>query len=256
MTGTIHYIYKITLLCGSLSGKYYLGKHTTNNIKDGYVGSGTIIKDYFKKYGRKKNITYIKEIIEYNSTIEINAEREKVIIGDLWKTDANCLNCCAGGATGGLSHEPWNKGKKGCFSDETIQKMSAAKMGKPSPWKGKHGRYTEETLGKIGNSSRGREVSEETRKKLSDAGKGREVSEETRKKISIKHMGRKMSEDTKIKMMVPIVQYSLDDEYIKEWNGATEVENVLGFSHKQIWKCLKGYRKSYKNYIWKYKEAV
>ena len=65
-----HYIYKITLLCGSLKNKYYLGKHTTSNWKDGYVGSGKIVQDYFKKYGRKKNITYKKEIIEFNTTIE------------------------------------------------------------------------------------------------------------------------------------------------------------------------------------------
>ena len=110
MSDKIHYIYKITLLCGKLSGKYYLGKHTTSNPKDGYTGSGRIVKDYFKKYGRKKNVTYIKEIIEYNTSMEINAEREKVIIGDLWETDPNCLNCCEGGVSGISSHPVWNKG--------------------------------------------------------------------------------------------------------------------------------------------------
>ena len=252
----IHYIYKIILLCGKLAGKYYYGKHTTSNPKDGYAGSGKIVVDYFKKYGRKKNITYIKEIIEYNSTMEINAEREKIIIGDLWKTDPNCLNCCEGGEIGGLSHTVWNKGVKGCLSEETIKKMSNAKKGKQSPFKGVTGRYTEETLKKISEAGKGRIVSDETRKKLSEAGKGRVVSEETRKKISESNTGKKVSEETKKKMMIPIAQYTLDGEYVRDWNGATEVENKIGISHKQIWKCLKGYRKQVGGYIWKYKEAA
>ena len=252
----VHYIYKITLLCGTLAGKYYLGKHTTKNTKDGYAGSGKVITDYFKKYGKKKNVTYVKEIIEYNDSIETNSIREKIIIGDLWKTDPNCLNCCEGGSTGGLSIVPWNKGKIGCFSDETIKKMSDVKKGKTSPFKGVHGRYTEETLKKIGDSSRGRVTSEETKKKLSAKSKGHTLSFESRKKISIKNKGRKHSNEAKIKMMIPIVQCALDGEYIREWNGATEVENTIGISHKQIWKCLKGYRKQVGGYIWKYKEAA
>ena len=256
MEHKIHYIYKITLLCGKLAGKYYIGKHSTSNKRDGYAGSGRIVTDYYKKYGRKKNITYIKEIIEYNQTMAENAEREKIIIGDLWKTDPNCLNCCEGGETGGLTIVPWNKGKKGCFSDETIKKMSEAKKGKPSPFKGVHGRYTEDTLKKISDAGKGRIVSEETRKKHSEKSKGHTLSEEARRKISEANKGRMWSENAKIKKMRPILQYSLDGEYIGEWRGATEVENTIGLSHKQIWKCLKGYTKQFGGYVWKYKEAV
>ena len=255
MKKKVHYIYKITLLCGSLNGKYYLGKHTTDNFKDGYAGSGTILKDYFQKYGKKKNITYRKEIIEFNNSAESNAEREKIIIGDLWKTDPDCINCCEGGVTGVSTLPAWNKGLKGCYSQETKQKMSAAKIGK-DPWnKGKTGIYSEETLKKISEAGKGRVVSEETRKKHSEKSKGHKLSLESRKKISDKAKGRKWSEESKIKKMTPIIQLSLDGEYIKDWNGATEVENTIGISHKQIWKCLKGYRKQVGGYVWKYKEA-
>lgn len=251
-----HYIYKITLLCGNLKNKYYLGKHTTSNINDGYTGSGKIVQDYFKKYGKKKNITYKKEIIEFNTTIEKNAEREKEIIGDLWETDNNCLNLCAGGETGGLSHEPWNKGITGCFSKNTIKKMSDAKKGKPSPFKGKHGRYTKETLAKIGAAAKGRKTSEETKIKIGLASTGHKLSQESRDKISKANKGRKHSISARKKMMVPIIQYSLDNEYIREWSGATEVENTIGLSHKQIWKCLNGEKKSFGGYIWKYKRVA
>ena len=254
MNQKIHYIYKITLLCGSLSGKYYYGKHTTSNQKDGYTGSGRIVKDYYKKYGRKKNVTYIKEIVEYNSTMEINAEREKIIIGDLWKTDPDCLNCCEGGVSGVSCIPVWNKGLKGCFSEETIKKMSDAKKGK-TPWmKGK--KHTEESLMKMREAQKNKVISQETREKLSKAGIGRVVSEKTREKLRKAHTGKKMSAEAKIKMMTPIAQYTLDGEYVRDWNGATEVENTIGISHKQIWKCLKGYRKQVDGYVWKYKKAV
>lgn len=39
---------------------------------------------------------------------------------------------------------PWNKGKKNIYSRETLEKMSKARKGKPSPTKGKHWIMTEE----------------------------------------------------------------------------------------------------------------
>ena len=101
----IYYIYKITLLKGNLKGHYYIGKHKTDKEKDYYYGSGKIVKDYYKKYGKKKGVTFTKEIVEYNLAEEINNLREKEIIGDLYKTDPLCLNLKYGGEGG-----RWEKG--------------------------------------------------------------------------------------------------------------------------------------------------
>jgi hypothetical protein len=114
---------------------------------------------------------------------------------------------------------PWNKGKPGCFSPETIEKFrlrstgknnpmygkrgkDAPAYGKPNkhhPWKGKH--HTEETKQKMSISGKGRKVSKETRKKLSDAHKGKTPiwagkhhTEETKKKISIANKGKECGE--------------------------------------------------------------
>lgn len=63
------YTYKITCLKGSLAGHYYFDQHRTNNINDGYIGSGRIIGDYYKKYGKIEHQTYIKEIIAFYNSI-------------------------------------------------------------------------------------------------------------------------------------------------------------------------------------------
>ena len=50
---------------------------------------------------------------------------------------------------------------------------------------------------------------------------------------------------------IPILQYDLDGNFIREWECATDVgREVCG----NICKCLKGRTKTAYNYIWKYKE--
>lgn len=44
------YIYLTTNL---INGKQYVGQHSTNNMNDGYVGSGTIMLKAIKKYGKE-----------------------------------------------------------------------------------------------------------------------------------------------------------------------------------------------------------
>lgn len=77
------------------NGEYYLGKHSTKNIDDGYTGSG---KKLNERYETKDPFTF--DILEYyNSEKELNIAEDE-LIGDLWWTDPKCLNMTGGGHGG------------------------------------------------------------------------------------------------------------------------------------------------------------
>ena len=218
----IHYIYKITCLCGNLKGHYYIGKHTAQNENDGYVGSGIKIRAYYKKYGAKKGETYIKEIIEYNDTAEQNSVREKEIIGDLWKTDPLCLNLMEGGKSSGMKGKKhtqewinkrrgqpaWNKGKRA--TEEAVKNQSIAHMGQV-PW------------------NKGKPMSEQQKKKMSEIKKGAQYSRAKK-----------------------VLQYDTEGNLIKEWHSTSFIENEIGYNHSNICNCCNGKLSQAYGYIWKY----
>lgn len=129
------------------NGRWYVGSHS-GTVDDGYIGSGKVFKSAIKKYGIhnfKRDILYVGEDF---------IDQENYYL-KLWNAaeDINSYNI-ASKAIGGLGFIkgciPWNKGKryskrKGqipwnlgkSFSKEAIHKMRLAKLGKPSPNKGK-----------------------------------------------------------------------------------------------------------------------
>ena len=113
----IHYLYKTT--CG-ITGKYYIGMHSTNNIDDGYLGSGKKLRHSIRKYGKEN---HQKEILEFFETRELLAEAEKKIITFDLLNDKLCLNLAEGGYGGNgakfLTKEQLSKGRKKC--DEILK---------------------------------------------------------------------------------------------------------------------------------------
>lgn len=62
------------------NGKTYTGKHQTDNLDDGYMGSGKLIRRAIAKYGAEN---FTKEILHaFENEEEMNAkEKELVIVG-------------------------------------------------------------------------------------------------------------------------------------------------------------------------------
>ena len=54
----------------------------------------------------------------------------------------------------------------------------------------------------------------------------------------------------------PVNQYTLDGEYVKTWESATDAARELGLSQGHISSCCNGKRENAGGFIWKLKEAV
>ena len=54
----------------------------------------------------------------------------------------------------------------------------------------------------------------------------------------------------------PIVQYTKEGVFIREWECSLQVQRELGIWSSNITKCCQGGYKSTGGYIWKYKEVA
>lgn len=85
---TYFYIYKTTNL---INNKFYIGVHKTNDLNDGYIGSGTLLKYAVQKYGIEN---FKKDIIEFFTSSEQMYVKELQIVNEefLKRTDVYNIN--------------------------------------------------------------------------------------------------------------------------------------------------------------------
>jgi hypothetical protein len=157
------HLYRIT---DAVTGRFYIGKHG-GKTQGNYWGSGLLMKNYIKKHGRS-NLKY--EILVVSTPNYIYDLEKKLVTDDFLKANPNCMNLAKGGMGGNLGCVPYNKGKK--MSLDARQRLSIAKMGKPSP-------------------RRGAVLSDETKLKISMANKGKVNSKATLEKIKLANTNRK-----------------------------------------------------------------
>jgi hypothetical protein len=89
-----HFIYKTT---NQITGKFYIGMHSTDNLEDGYVGSGKRLWYSINKYG-KENHRF--EILEFVNDRKSLANREAEIVNEEFLLTPLCLNLKIGGSGG------------------------------------------------------------------------------------------------------------------------------------------------------------
>jgi len=209
------FTYKTTNL---LNGKYYYGRRSTDDLNDGYLGSGIGLKRAVKKYGAEN---FVREILNHYTSVEELVQAEKELITEDVVYDRRSYNAKLGG-WGGSTSEEWTPEMRSKLSvkmkeltsneEYRIHHSNAMK----AAWKRKGNNYfSEEGMRsmKLASSMRehkpligkdnpmfGRTHTPEARKKISEARLGTIASEETRRKIGLVHKGRPKSPETKQKM--------------------------------------------------------
>lgn len=163
-----YFIYETTNI---INGKKYRGYHGTSDINDGYLGSGPILKKAIKKYGKEN---FVREILEFCSSIDEVAEKEKIYVNKEWVKNKETYNLQIGGRyghNGNLSDDArkkiihWNK--KNPLNEESKKKQSdQLKKIWEDPEKSK--KLREGNKGK----NKGRKHSPESCKNMSESHKG------------------------------------------------------------------------------------
>lgn len=204
------YTYRITLLKGSLKSCYYLGQHITDDLNDGYRGSGRIVRDYYKKYDAIEDVTYTKDILGFYKNQEELNQAEYELIGDLYKTDPKCLNLRAGGHQAGMCDETkllLSKAQADNWLDESYREMMHISLTEAA--KRPETKKKRSDAKKNNNNAKGSIRTNEMKKHQSEVHKELYKDEEYHKKVS---------EGTKTGMNKPEVRAVMREKKLgKHW---------------------------------------
>ena len=188
------YLYEVTNL---VNGKNYIGQHITDDLDDGYLGSGKALRAAIKKYGRD---SFKKDILVFASGATSLNFLEKCMVPLWWAELPTNYNLVEGGGNGAR------------MTAEARKKISAGRKGKkfgPMPeaqrlamskrMKGKQPEHLVKLV-KESHPRIGKRHSDESKKKMALAKIGRKMpprSKEYCEKISQRMKNRTVSEETK-----------------------------------------------------------
>lgn len=163
-----HFIYKTTCL---VTNKYYYGMHSTDDLEDGYLGSGKYLWRSLNKHGKDNHKI---ERLEFFNTREKLRKREEEIINEDLLNDPFCMNLTIGG--------------RGFYDEKHMMKCSLAGAKKGG-----------ESAGKIiGERMKDPNYQIDKKKKFSDAGHewwiGKHHTLESKKKMSLSQQGKQKGE--------------------------------------------------------------
>lgn len=203
------YIY---LIVNKVNGKTYVGQHKSSNWRDKYMGSGRLLHDAKKKYGKEN---FEKFLIQYCETKEELDKQEIFWIAEYRSRGKAEYNISKGGGGYNLSGKftiehrkklseakigkaPWNKGMH--LSDE--QKRHLSEYFKEHPTRGSLGyHHTKEAIERNRQAHLGVKQSKETRLKRSESLKGIPRTDEWKSNISKANKGRHYYNNGKVNVM-------------------------------------------------------
>jgi hypothetical protein len=160
-----HFLYKTTNI---VTGCYYYGVHSTDNLDDGYLGSGRRLRYSIRKYGEEKHNRQILEFFNDRQAL-LSREAEVVDLNEISKND--CMNLCVGGIGGWYANGRQltleerrrigalgNKAFASMLKDEKYRKRFVDKvkkgLGPVHNWTGRS--HTDETKEKMRKSHKGK----------------------------------------------------------------------------------------------------
>lgn len=147
---TYYFVYETTNL---INNKKYIGYHKTENLNDGYIGSGKILVNAIKKYGVNN---FNRKILKFFNNSKSALEYEKNLITEELIKSNLYYNVMPGGQ-GGDANGKFSRNYGVKKSEEHKRKLSSARVGK----------FVGEK-----NPFYGKKHTETTRKLLSDRQKG------------------------------------------------------------------------------------
>lgn len=159
-----NYLYKIT---NTINSKFYIGVHSTDNLEDGYLGSGNVLKMSIKKYGKEN---FVKEILKFFESRETLLQQEKIIVNEEMLKDSQCMNLILGGEGGQTPevikrwHKALGEGTKRKWTEPEYRETMLKLKSETSKQYHKDGKATYDNF-------KGKQHTEETKKRVSDINK-------------------------------------------------------------------------------------
>lgn len=201
-----NFIYKTTNL---INYKFYIGMHSTNNMNDTYIGSGTFLKRSIKKYG-VENFKF--EILEFVETREELKKREKELINEELLKDPFCMNIKLGGE-GGFDHIIHDK-KRDLEHLKKARERSNWLRKNDENWKQKTKEINAKNAKKASSKSSVCPLLEYN-KNNGNPMKGKKHTNETKKKMSLSHENKNITRENQKEINQKIAN-SLKGKYSKE----------------------------------------
>ena len=190
-----HYIYKIT----RIDGAYYIGLHSTDDLEDGYFGSGQRLWKSIKKHGKDKHVMEILEFLQDRKTLK---KREAELVDANRLKDPLCMNL----ALGGQCRNP--------LTEEEKEMVAAKQRGR---------KLSDEHKKKLSEAAKN--MSYEVRSKISEGGKRRFSSDDSRKEHGEK-IKLAMSNDVKRKMSDAAKRVNAQDSFRTKKSNALKQFNA------------------------------
>ena len=223
--------YKVYCHTNKITGKKYIGITKLNPKRRWSNGKGykecSVFYNAIKKYGWDG---FSHEILFTGLTLD-EAEEKEIELISKWDTlSPNGYNLQTGG------------GVNRTFAKETLEKMSKSQTGK---------KLSKKHIENIKKAITGLKRSPETVERIRQSQLGKTLTKEHKKNISL---GLKRNKNRKLANK-PILQLSLDGEFIREWDSASVASRELGLCRRGIGKCCTGEQNTSGGFKWRFKNA-